>query len=716
MSADKFQFNSKLKGNARLGTLLGVSAALLLVLARPISAQSGGAGVMSSNSAGNSRNVTNSSSYVDIPTDSPPETFYTITYNQGTDSEGEAGWHDEIDGSGEPVDDFKRTYQLNFQDVQRSFPMAFRFSIKGPKSPLPDPTFTVTGAVEKDAVDGNTSKPYTAFYMTDSITDSTEVLVEDDLKTVFVSNGSDTDFLTRWSLSRVSRAEPVAMSSSELIEIDDMKYALVVPLSAGGDYLSSVDPDTDKPVYNKGLKALYLHKPDRMKVTLSWEPASAVRVWHTPFKARTDGGSYFDGEIQNGQAFYEKDDENPIFVEIVEFQNTKLRWGIGDRYHEIELLPVDVDIVHPATGELSDTAEDADTGSGIVAIKRDDETPVTELKIHKADYLPSGSKVSLLFSNGSGENTRYKMWKDAAMTQEVISSTTEFDTTIDTTLYFEGLKKSSAESGESVKQVYTVGTTVFEGDEVKFTVVEAEFDVWLNLFIPVQWGELPAVFDVFSPFGRKLFGGDDRGFYKLPFENPDNDVDREESSSRVHQQITIIPFKHLDADGMKDETIKQALGESHNYLKSQSVQHPDQDYSSTNRLVENPTITSSGTATVEGEDMDVTIEWSEGIPNTVYVDFGSEADNPIVDPSYPINWTLRLRLSSENVFLPSFILTGTQDGFPAYEMYVRDSDGNNGAPEGTIIHQYDPIPLGLDPTALENGVNDVNVFEQGTVE
>jgi hypothetical protein len=344
---DKFQFRSKLKGDARLATLLRASAALLLMFACPTSAQSGDAGVMSSNSAGNSRNVTTDSSYVTIPPDSPPEEFYTIIYNQGTDSEGEAGWHDEIDG-GEPVDDFKRTYQLNFEDVQRSFPMAFTLGIKGPNPPLPDPTFTVTGAGEKDTVNGNTSKPYTAFYMTDSITDSTEVLVEDDLKTAFVGSIPNTEFYRRWSLGPVSRAEPVAMTSSELIKIDDMEYALVVPLSAGGDYLSSVDPDTGKPVYNSSLRALYLHKPDRMKVTLSWEPASAVRVWHTPFKACTDGNHYFDGEIQNGQAFYAKDDENPIFVEIVESQNAKLRWGIDDLYHEIDLIPVDV-IAHEPT-------------------------------------------------------------------------------------------------------------------------------------------------------------------------------------------------------------------------------------------------------------------------------------------------------------------------------------------------------------------------------
>ena len=128
-------------------------------------------------------------------------------------------------------------------------------------------------------------------------------------------------------------------------------------------------------------------------------------------------------------------DESPVF----ELDPDILKSGEDGTFR---LLKVDLDIIHPASGELSEAKEDADTGSGIVAIKRDDETPVTELKIHAVESLPAGAKVSLLFTNGSGENMRYRIWKDAAMTQPVVNFTTEFDATIDTTLYFEGLKKS----------------------------------------------------------------------------------------------------------------------------------------------------------------------------------------------------------------------------------------------------------------------------------
>lgn len=402
---------------------------------------------------------------------------------------------------------------------------------------------------------------------------------------------------------------------------------------------------------------------------------------------------------------------NAAESQVFEIEPNSLKSGQDGDY---SLIRLDLDIIHPATGILGELEEDAATDSGIVAVRIDEHSPVTRLKIHAVPSLPSDSTVSLSFNT----LTHYKIWRDAERTEEVISFNTKFPANEETVLFIEGLTESTAESAESIRQVYTIGTSLFLADSIKFTVLEAEFHVWLSLFIPVQWGDLPAAFDVFPPFGRKIFGGDDRGFYALPFNNPNDDVDNfiQGSSSRVHQQITVIPFRVLDDDGIKDDSLKQYLGTSHNYLKSTSVPDPSADYSITNRLLLNPQVTDTDRGTVAENNMDITVQFSETTPNTLLINFGSSADNPIVTPSFPINWNLDLRVNSENVFLPGFVLTGKQDGFPAYEMYIRDSDGDQGAPEGTVIHQYDPIPLGLDPTALEDGVNDVNVYEQGTVE
>ena len=54
-----------------------------------------------------------------------------------------------------------------------------------------------------------------------------------------------------------------------------------------------------------------------------------------------------------------------------------------------------------------------------------------------------------------------------------------------------------------------------------------------------------------------------------------------------------------------------------------------------------------------------------------------------------------------HVLAPKWLLLGNkQDAFPAYEIYVRDSDGNGGDDLGSIIYQYDPIPRGRTPADL----------------
>jgi len=374
------------------------------------------------------------------------------------------------------------------------------------------------------------------------------------------------------------------------------------------------------------------------------------------------------------------------------------------------LLPVDLDIVHPATGEVNEQREDSTLNPGIVAVKRDNKSPVTKLVI-KPIAFSGDLKFKLRFNQGD----RYRLWKNVAMTEAVTSEQTEFDGSQETTLYFEGLKKSQQRAAELITQIITLGNSgaSYDGDSVRVTVVEAEFDVWLNLFIPVQWGDLPFPFS--NPItGDKIFGGDDRGFYELPFNDPALDVNGEgtagqDSSSRTHQQITVIPYVDLDADGVKENTKIQVVGESHNYKKDGSVPKPDEGYSPTNRLFQNPVVSNSGDGNTDDMDIQVAPALPGQIMNAVNITFGSSADNPIVNPSLAIDWSLNLFVSCDVPLNPIFVLTGKQDGFPAYEMYVRDSDGKGGAPEGTKVYQYDPIPLGLTPTSLEPGKDDVTI-------
>jgi hypothetical protein len=372
---------------------------------------------------------------------------------------------------------------------------------------------------------------------------------------------------------------------------------------------------------------------------------------------------------------------------------------------------VDLDIVHPATGELAESDQHDAAKGGYIAVRRDEETPVTKLVI-RAGAVIAGMKYKVKFSGGD----KFKLWKDAARTQAVVSESTEFDPAVETELFFEGLKKSGSVGAEAIILQAVIGGAVTAAETVYCTVVEAEFDVWLNVFIPIQWTDFPAVhpihWDVVSippmtpalTYRRKIAAGDDRTFENKFLQNPTVDVDVKRTASRAHSQLTIIPFKELDQDGIKDETVKDAIGESFNYLKNGSVTDPDSGYSTSNRLLPQPIVTHSGRDGTTGIlDPSLTVERYGPQNNGVRFKFEGSADNPIVNPSPAIDWdfSLAITVNNSNVLAPKWLLLGNkQDAFPAYEIYVRDSDGNGGDELGSEIYKYDPIPLGRTPEDL----------------
>jgi hypothetical protein len=176
----------------------------------------------------------------------------------------------------------------------------------------------------------------------------------------------------------------------------------------------------------------------------------------------------------------------------------------------------------------------------------------------------------------------------------------------------------------------------------------------------------------------------------------------------------VIPFKELDADGIKEGSEQSHIGESINYLKSASVQEPNEGYSAIdNRLLLHPDVTHRGTAgTDEIKKVIDSIERVGLDNNGIRFKFEGAADNPIVNPSPAIDWDFQLEISvnEDKVLSPEWVLQGNlQDGFPAYEIYVRDSDGTSGDNLGTKIYQYDPIPLGRTPADLFPIEGDENV-------
>lgn len=339
----------------------GILLALLLGVGTLLPA-AGQFGATARNQAGDSPRANDHSEYVEIPPDIPPETYFTMTYNPDTPLSGIPGWYDVRQGDGF-ANDFKREFTVSFQDVKMPFPVAFGLGRKEEKPPFPSPEFVVQGAAELDSRDGKSPDlPYYGYYLTDPISESAMVSVRDILKSYEVrpaEGDTPAEVAYRWSLGWVGQVEPVAMTTSQLFKLpeavatEDIKYGLLVPFSEGGDHLSSTDSETGKPVYNPRLRALYLHKPDNVKVQLRWEPEDALQVWHSPFKARTDGETYYaNGEIPSGQEFIHKDDTNPVFIEAIKPAEAKLIWGIGNKYHAIQIVPVDIAVDANRDGKI----------------------------------------------------------------------------------------------------------------------------------------------------------------------------------------------------------------------------------------------------------------------------------------------------------------------------------------------------------------------------
>ncbi|MEP6789326.1 MAG: hypothetical protein ABJB40_12885, partial [Acidobacteriota bacterium] len=179
----------------------------------------------------------------------------------------------------------------------------------------------------------------------------------------------------------------------------------------------------------------------------------------------------------------------------------------------VSLVSVDLDIIHPAKGELADAKEDVDDG-GYVSVQRledpadatSDVTPKTKLKIHAVAGAQSTWKTRLKFSGAD----RYKIYRDEARTQEVVSEQTEFDANQDTTLFFHGLKKSLTRGGELVTMQVKVTDAWLDADSVKCTIVQSEFLIQVKAFIPYAWTEGEEIIgpELLNPMNGKVAKGD----------------------------------------------------------------------------------------------------------------------------------------------------------------------------------------------------------------
>jgi hypothetical protein len=324
---------------------------------------------------------------------------------------------------------------------------------------------------------------------------------------------------------------------------------------------------------------------------------------------------------------------------------------------EVLLLKVDFDIVHPASGELSDAKEDVNDG-GYVSIKRgidgDDVAPVTQLLLHKNNSLPSTAKFRLKFNDGD----RYKIYSDDTRQTLVEPEVTEFNADTDTTLYFQGLAKSQSRGGEEVTMQIGVGGNWYDGDSVKCTIVQSEFEIVNRVFIPYNWVDIP-----WHPFHTDdVAEGDDRDF--------DSTL---EGTYRVEQRVVVNPYEDLSSNRIRSQSTTPGAT---NHFDEDDVVNFDEDALHSGLAAVQPSYIPEGATLDNSGFADITqvaITLLNDLTNDTqtFVELKGSASEPIVFLAQPIDWQFNVGVEIDDPLNPTVAFSGMHDGFPAYEVYIN---------------------------------------------
>ncbi len=338
--------------------------------------------------------------------------------------------------------------------------------------------------------------------------------------------------------------------------------------------------------------------------------------------------------------------------------------------HALLLLPVDLDVIHPASGELSDAKEDVGDG-GYVSVRRLvdglDVTPVTKLVIRAVGGAQAGWKTRLKFTPGD----RYKIYSDEARTQEVTSEQTEFDATQEKMLYFQGLKKSQSRGGEEIKMQVGLGGQWYDGDSLKCTVVQSEFLVQVKAFIPYNWTEPESPFNL----GGWIAKGDNRGFRNTYSSETDRFND---APFRVCQTIVVTPYEELHAtpDIVSERHAWTApLSEHFNKAASVNPAEMSQRYGYGN-LAGNRTSFGKPPLTMEAyyrvkrsrsheAELEMEARGEDGA-------MGAAGNTAFVAD---IHWKIWFGVAVDDPLRPTIGFDGKHDRYPSYEIIVIQSNG-----------------------------------------
>jgi hypothetical protein len=370
---------------------------------------------------------------------------------------------------------------------------------------------------------------------------------------------------------------------------------------------------------------------------------------------------------------------------------------------KLVLLPVDLDIIHPATGEVAEGSEDSTSAyvekgkGGLVAIRRNPDTPLTKLVLRAIPGLTTTSKFRLNVESTLSSG-HIKIWKDQACTQLVTSQQTEFDVGVETTLYLEGVDHGSVGDLKIIQEI-KVGETWHQGDKVSIAVVHAEIEVVLRCFIPHKWtdAEAPIPTQLLPPDASGTIAGDRQPYSLKNYAAAD-------VSFRLSQMLLMTPYKELHSQvDVTSKRRKKAAPLTEYYRKSEDIPAADQgaDFGETLAIgaapnwsfPPNPNPTANYTnAHRSGDISKITVSLSGG-PGTA--PFVPDGFTPNIDWEYTISMT-RMEYGS-NPYIRVEV-DGNHNLYPAYEVIAQKSDG-------VFVSLYQVKPL----ASILPGPNSLNV-------
>lgn len=317
----------------------------------------------------------------------------------------------------------------------------------------------------------------------------------------------------------------------------------------------------------------------------------------------------------------------------------------------INIVEMDLDIEHPATGEVAEEKEETD---GLVAVKRDNDTPLTRLKLKPIKPSGIGGKYYLTFPGN------LKIWQNENRSGAV-TETTEFNPAVETTVFVEAMKKSDKLNDQQIVLNWKEGDekAISYGDWVNLTAVEAEVEATIKYWIREQWLNLPE-WHPYNIGGLKIARGDDREASLIL-----------KDSFRLGQTIILNPFKELDEDGIKDNSEIKFKGISRLFVKATSVPHPDEGYSNDNRLFNDVQPWKEKEVIVD----DVYADGKRINNRIASVRFHGDANDEAVWLSADIDWDFEFKVDASDPLKIKYTLEGWHDDYPAIEIHVEDSQG-----------------------------------------